>query len=150
MFLLAKPYEMPLERKAPGVIFRQPVNEPLQTGIKAIDSMIPIGRGQRELIIGDRQTGKTAIAVDTILNQKEFYDRGEPVYCIYVASGQKSSTVAQVAKVIEENGAMPYTVVVSASASDPAPMQFYAPFSGAAIAEYFRDHFCNKNSPYNR
>jgi F-type H+-transporting ATPase subunit alpha len=134
-----KSYEMPLERKAPGVIFRQPVNEPLQTGIKAIDSMIPIGRGQRELIIGDRQTGKTAIAVDTILNQKEFYDRGEPVYCIYVASGQKSSTVAQVAKVLEDNGAMPYTVIVASSAADPAPLQFYAPFSGAAIGEYFRD-----------
>jgi len=118
-------YEMPLERKAPGVIYRQPVTEPLQTGIKAIDAMIPIGRGQRELIIGDRQTGKTAIAVDTILNQKEFYDRGEPVYCIYVASGQKASTVAQVAKVLEDNGAMDYTVIVSASASDPAPLQFY-------------------------
>ncbi len=132
-------YEMPLERKAPGVIFRQPVNEPLQTGIKAIDAMIPIGRGQRELIIGDRQTGKTAIAIDTIINQREFYERGEPVYCIYVASGQKSSTVAQVAKVLEENGAMDYTVIVSASASDPAPLQFYAPFAGAAIGEYFRD-----------
>ena len=134
-----KKYEMPLERKAPGVIYRQPVNEPLQTGIKAIDSMIPIGRGQRELIIGDRQTGKTAIAVDTIINQKEFYDRGEPVFCIYVASGQKASTVAQVAKSLEEAGAMPYTVIVSASASDPAPLQFYAPFAGAAIGEYFRD-----------
>jgi len=132
-------YEMPLERKAPGVIFRQPVNEPLQTGIKAIDAMIPIGRGQRELIIGDRQTGKTAIAIDTIINQKEFYDKGEPVYCIYVASGQKASTVAQVAKTLEENGALPYTVIVCASASDPAPMQFYAPFAGAAIGEYFRD-----------
>lgn len=132
-------YEMPLERKAPGVIFRQPVNEPLQTGIKAIDAMIPIGRGQRELIIGDRQTGKTAIAIDTIINQKEFYDRGEPVYCIYVASGQKSSTVAQVARILEENGAMDYTVIVSASAADPAPLQFYAPFAGAAIGEYFRD-----------
>ncbi|MEL6660809.1 MAG: F0F1 ATP synthase subunit alpha, partial [Bacteroidota bacterium] len=132
-------YEMPLERKAPGVIYRQPVNEPLQTGIKAIDSMIPIGRGQRELIIGDRQTGKTAIAIDTILNQKEFYDKGEPVYCIYVACGQKSSTVAQVARVLEENGAMPYTTIVSASASDPAPLQFYAPFSGACIGEFFRD-----------
>jgi F-type H+-transporting ATPase subunit alpha len=132
-------YEMPLERKAPGVIFRQPVNEPLQTGIKAIDAMIPIGRGQRELIIGDRQTGKTAIAIDTIINQKEFYDRGEPVYCIYVASGQKASTVAQVTRTLEEYGAMPYTVIVSASASDPAPMQFYAPFAGAAIGEYFRD-----------
>ncbi|HRX29701.1 MAG TPA: F0F1 ATP synthase subunit alpha [Saprospiraceae bacterium] len=134
-----KKYSMPLERKAPGVIFRQPVNEPLQTGIKAIDSMIPIGRGQRELIIGDRQTGKTAIAIDTIINQKEFYDRGEPVYCIYVASGQKASTVAQVVKSLEDNGAMAYTVVVSASASDPAPLQFYAPFAGAAIGEYFRD-----------
>ncbi len=132
-------YEMPLERKAPGVIFRQPVDEPLQTGIKAIDSMIPVGRGQRELIIGDRQTGKTAIAVDTIINQKEFYDKGEPVYCIYVASGQKSSTVAQVAKTLEEHGAMAYTVIVSASAADPAPMQFYAPFAGAAIGEFFRD-----------
>ncbi len=132
-------YDMPLERKAPGVIFRQPVSEPLQTGIKAIDSMIPIGRGQRELIIGDRQTGKTAIAIDTILNQKEFYDRGEPVFCIYVASGQKASTVAQVAKVLEENGAMPYTCIVAASASDPAPLQFYAPFTGAAIGEFFRD-----------
>jgi F-type H+/Na+-transporting ATPase subunit alpha len=132
-------YEMPLERKAPGVIFRQPVNEPLQTGIKAIDAMIPIGRGQRELIIGDRQTGKTAIAIDTIINQKEFYERGEPVYCIYVASGQKSSTVAQVTRILEEYGAMPYTVIVSASAADPAPLQFYAPFAGAAIGEYFRD-----------
>ena len=132
-------YEMPIERKAPGVIYRQPVTEPLQTGIKAIDSMIPIGRGQRELIIGDRQTGKTAIAIDTILNQREFYERGEPVYCIYVASGQKASTVAQVAKVLEENGAMDYTVVVSAGASDPSPLQFYAPFAGAAIGEFFRD-----------
>ncbi len=132
-------YEMPLERKAPGVIYRQPVNEPLQTGIKAIDAMIPVGRGQRELIIGDRQTGKTAIAIDTILNQKEFYDRGEPVYCIYVACGQKASTVAQVAKTLEENGAMPYSVIVSASAADPAPVQFFAPFAGAAIGEYFRD-----------
>jgi F-type H+-transporting ATPase subunit alpha len=134
-----KKFEMPLERKAPGVIFRQPVNEPLQTGIKAIDSMIPIGRGQRELIIGDRQTGKTAIAIDTIINQKEFHERGETVYCIYVASGQKSSTVAQVAKTLEEAGAMPYTVIVSASAADPAPLQFFAPFAGAAIGEYFRD-----------
>jgi F-type H+-transporting ATPase subunit alpha len=130
---------MPLERKAPGVIFRQPVNEPLQTGIKAIDAMIPIGRGQRELIIGDRQTGKTAVAIDTIINQKEFYDRGEPVFCIYVAIGQKSSTVAGIAKVLEEKGAMPYTVIVAASAADPAPMQFYAPFAGAAIGEFFRD-----------
>lgn len=132
-------YEMPIERKAPGVIYRQPVNEPLQTGIKAIDAMIPIGRGQRELIIGDRQTGKTAIAVDTIINQKEFFDRGEPVYCIYVACGQKASTVASVARTLEEYGAMSYTVIVSASASDPAPLQFYAPFAGAAIGEYFRD-----------
>jgi F-type H+/Na+-transporting ATPase subunit alpha len=130
---------MPLERKAPGVIFRQPVTEPLQTGIKAIDAMIPIGRGQRELIIGDRQTGKTAIAIDTIINQKEFYDRGEPVYCIYVACGQKSSTVANIAKILEDNGAMPYTVIVSSSAADPAPLQFYAPFAGCAIGEYFRD-----------
>ncbi|MEL6392382.1 MAG: F0F1 ATP synthase subunit alpha [Bacteroidota bacterium] len=134
-----KTYEMPLERKAPGVIYRQPVNEPLQTGIKAIDSMIPIGRGQRELIIGDRQTGKSAIAIDTILNQKEFYERGEPVFCIYVAIGQKASTVAQVAKTLEDNGALDYSVIVSASASDPAPLQFYAPFAGAAIGEFFRD-----------
>jgi len=132
-------YDMPLERKAPGVIYRQPVSEPLQTGVKAIDAMIPIGRGQRELIIGDRQTGKTAIAIDTILNQKEFYDRGEPVFCIYVASGQKASTVAQVAKALEENGAMDYTVIVSSSAADPAPLQYYAPFAGAAIGEFFRD-----------
>ena len=132
-------YLMPLERKAPGVIYREPVSEPLQTGIKAIDAMIPIGRGQRELIIGDRQTGKTAIAIDTIINQKEFYDKGEPVYCIYVGSGQKASTIAQVAKVLEENGAMAYTTIVSASAADPAPLQFYAPFAGAAIGEYFRD-----------
>jgi F-type H+-transporting ATPase subunit alpha len=132
-------YEMPLERKAPGVIYRQPVTEPLQTGIKAIDAMIPIGRGQRELIIGDRQTGKTAIAIDTIINQRKFYERGEPVYCIYVASGQKSSTVAQVAKVLQDNGAMDYTVIVTASASDPAPLQFYAPFAGASIGEFFRD-----------
>jgi F-type H+-transporting ATPase subunit alpha len=132
-------YMMPLERKAPGVIYRQPVSEPLQTGIKAIDAMIPIGRGQRELIIGDRQTGKTAIAIDTIINQREFYEKGEPVYCIYVASGQKASTVAQVARTLEENGAMDYTVIVSASASDPAPLQFYAPFAGASIGEYFRD-----------
>lgn len=132
-------YEMPLERRAPGVLYRQPVNEPLQTGIKAIDAMIPIGRGQRELIIGDRQTGKTAIAIDTILNQKEFYDRGEPVYCIYVAIGQKGSTVAQTAKVLEEKGALPYTIIVSQSAADPAAMQFYAPFAGASIGEFFRD-----------
>ena len=134
-----KMYQMPIERKAPGVIYRQPVNEPLQTGIKAIDAMIPIGRGQRELIIGDRQTGKTAIAVDTIINQKEFYDRGEPVYCVYVSIGQKASTVAGVVAQLEKAGAMAYTVVVSATASDPAPMQFYAPFTGAAIGEYFRD-----------
>lgn len=132
-------YEMPLERKAPGVIYRQPVNEPLQTGIKAIDSMIPIGRGQRELIIGDRQTGKTAVALDTIINQREFYAKGEPVFCIYVAIGQKASTVASVAAVLEKAGAMEYTVIVSASASDPAPMQFFAPFTGAAIGEFFRD-----------
>ncbi len=134
-----KKYEMPLERKAPGVIYRQPVNEPLQTGIKAIDSMIPIGRGQRELIIGDRQIGKTAIAIDTIINQKEFYDKGEPVFCIYVASGQKASTVANIAKTLEEAGAMDYTVIVSASAADPAPLIFFAPYAGAAIGEYFRD-----------
>lgn len=132
-------YEMPVERKAPGVIYRQPVNEPLQTGIKAIDAMIPIGRGQRELIIGDRQTGKTAVAIDTIINQKEFYDKGEPVFCIYVAVGQKGSTVANIVRTLEENGAMPYTIIVSATASDPAPMQFFAPLSGAAIGEFFRD-----------
>ena len=132
-------YEMPLERKAPGVIFRQPVKEPLQTGIKAIDAMIPIGRGQRELIIGDRQTGKTAIAIDTIINQKEFFDKGTPVYCIYVAIGQKGSTVANIAKTLEQYGAMKYTVIVTATASDPAAMQFYAPFAGCAIGEYFRD-----------
>ncbi len=132
-------YEMPLERKAPGVIFRQPVNEPLQTGIKAIDAMIPIGRGQRELIIGDRQTGKTAVAIDTIINQKEFYEAGKPVYCIYVAIGQKASTVASVQATLEKAGASKYTVIVSASASDPAPMQFFAPFTGAAIGEFFRD-----------
>ncbi len=130
---------MPLERKAPGVIYRQPVNEPLQTGIKSIDAMIPIGRGQRELIIGDRQIGKTAIALDTIINQKEFYDAGEPVFCIYVAIGQKGSTVASIAKTLEDAGALAYTVIVSASASEPAPMQFYAPFAGCAIGEYFRD-----------
>jgi F-type H+-transporting ATPase subunit alpha len=132
-------YEMPLERKAPGVIYRQPVNEPLQTGIKAIDAMIPIGRGQRELVIGDRQTGKTAVCLDTIINQKEFYEAGKPVYCIYVAIGQKGSTVANVLRVLEENGALPYTIIVAANASDPAPMQFYAPFAGAAIGEFFRD-----------
>ena len=132
-------FDMPLERKAPGVIYRQPVTEPLQTGIKAIDAMIPVGRGQRELIIGDRQTGKTAVAIDTIINQKEFYDRGEPVYCIYVACGQKASTVKQVESMLRRYGAMDYTVIVSAAASDPSPMQFYAPFTGAAIGEYFRD-----------
>ena len=132
-------YDMPMERKAPGVIFRQPVNEPLQTGIKAIDSMIPIGRGQRELIIGDRQTGKTTVAIDTIINQREFYDRGEPVFCIYVAIGQKGSTVAGIVQTLEEAGAMAYTVVVAATAADPAPLQFYAPFTGAAIGELFRD-----------
>src|SRR3954465_2513695 len=132
-------YEMPLERKAPGVIFREPVKEPLQTGIKAIDAMIPIGRGQRELIIGDRQTGKTAIAIDTIINQKEFHKAGKPVYCIYVASGQKASTIAGVMKVLQDHGAMEYTVIVAASASDPAPLQFYAPFAGACIGEFFRD-----------
>ncbi|MTI31928.1 F0F1 ATP synthase subunit alpha [Xanthovirga aplysinae] len=132
-------FEMPIERKAPGVIFRQPVNEPLQTGIKSIDSMIPIGRGQRELIIGDRQTGKTAVAIDTILNQREFYEKGEPVFCIYVAVGQKASTVAGIVAALEKGGAMDYTVVVSAAASESAPMQFYAPFTGAAIGEFFRD-----------
>ncbi|MBQ0735294.1 F0F1 ATP synthase subunit alpha [Aquimarina celericrescens] len=132
-------FEMPLERKAPGVVFRQPVNEPLQTGIKSIDAMVPIGRGQRELVIGDRQTGKTTVCIDTILNQKEFYDAGEPVYCIYVAIGQKASTVAGIAKVLEDKGAMAYTTIVAANASDPAPMQVYAPFAGAAIGEYFRD-----------
>jgi F-type H+-transporting ATPase subunit alpha len=132
-------YEMPLERKAPGVIFRQPVNEPMQTGIKSIDAMIPIGRGQRELIIGDRQTGKTTVAIDTIINQKEFFEAGQPVYCIYVAVGQKGSTVAGIAKTLEDAGAMQYTTIVAANASDPAPMQFYAPFAGAAIGEYFRD-----------
>jgi F-type H+-transporting ATPase subunit alpha len=132
-------YEMPLERKAPGVIFRQPVTEPLQTGIKAIDAMIPVGRGQRELVIGDRQTGKTAVCIDTIINQKEFFDKGEPVYCIYVAIGQKASTIKQVEQTLRKAGAMDYTVVVSASAADPAPMQFYAPFAGAAIGEFFRD-----------
>ena len=132
-------HEMPLERKAPGVIFRQPVNEPMQTGIKSIDAMIPIGRGQRELIIGDRQTGKTTVAIDTIINQKEFFEAGQPVYCIYVAVGQKGSTVAGIAKTLEDAGALQYTTIVAANASDPAPMQFYAPFAGAAIGEYFRD-----------
>ena len=131
--------EMPIERKAPGVIYRQPVSEPLQTGIKSIDAMIPIGRGQRELVIGDRQTGKTTVCIDTILNQKEFYDAGNPVFCIYVAIGQKASTVAAITKTLEEKGALAYTVVVAANASDPAPMQVYAPFSGACIGEYFRD-----------
>ncbi|WP_183563202.1 F0F1 ATP synthase subunit alpha [Mucilaginibacter sp. SP1R1] len=132
-------YEMPLERKAPGVIYRQPVTEPLQTGIKAIDAMIPIGRGQRELVIGDRQTGKTAVCIDTIINQKEFYDAGKPVICIYVACGQKASTVANIVRTLEENGAMPFSIVVAANASDSATMQFFAPFAGAAIGEYFRD-----------
>ena len=132
-------FEMPLERKAPGVIYRQPVNEPLQTGIKSIDAMIPVGRGQRELVIGDRQTGKTTVCIDTILNQKEFYDTGEPVYCIYVAIGQKASTVAAIAKVLEDKGALAYTTIVAANASDPAAMQVYAPFTGASIGEYFRD-----------
>jgi F-type H+-transporting ATPase subunit alpha len=132
-------YEMPIERKAPGVIFREPVKEPLQTGLKAIDAMIPIGRGQRELIIGDRQTGKTAIAIDTIINQKEFYKAGKPVYCIYVAIGQKASTIAGVMKTLEDNGAMDYTIIVAAPAADPAPLQFYAPFAGAAIGEFLRD-----------
>ena len=132
-------HDMPLERKAPGVIYRQPVNEPLQTGIKSVDAMIPIGRGQRELVIGDRQTGKTTVCIDTIINQKEFYDAGEPVYCIYVAIGQKASTVAAIAKTLEDKGALAYTTIVAANASDPAPMQVYAPFAGAAIGEYFRD-----------
>ena len=132
-------YQMPLERKAPGVIYRQPVTEPLQTGIKAIDAMIPIGRGQRELIIGDRQTGKTSVALDTIINQKEFYEQGNPVYCVYVATSQKGSTIANIAKMLSDNGALPYTVIVAASSSDPAPMQFYSPFTGAAIGEFFRD-----------
>ena len=136
---LTDAFEMPLDRKAPGVIYRQPVKEPLQTGLKAVDSMIPIGRGQRELIIGDRQTGKTAIAIDTILNQKSFYDAGKPVYCIYVAIGQKASTVATLVQTLKERGALPYTIIVSATAADPAAMQYYAPFAGAAIGEYFRD-----------
>lgn len=137
--ITGKTYEMPIERKAPGVIYRQPVTEPLQTGIKAIDAMIPIGRGQRELVIGDRQTGKTAVCIDTIINQKEFYEEGKPVYCIYVAVGQKNSTVANIVRTLEENGAMAYSIVVAASAADPAPMQFFAPFAGAAIGEFFRD-----------
>ncbi|HNP20886.1 MAG TPA: F0F1 ATP synthase subunit alpha [Panacibacter sp.] len=132
-------FDMPIERKAPGVIYREPVKEPLQTGIKAIDAMIPIGRGQRELVIGDRQTGKTAICIDTIINQKEFYEAGKPVYCIYVAIGQKASTIAGVMKTLEDSGALAYTTIVAASASDPAPLQFYAPFAGAAIGEFFRD-----------
>ena len=132
-------FEMPVERKAPGVIYRQPVNEPLQTGLKAVDAMIPIGRGQRELVIGDRQTGKTAVVIDTIINQKEFYDKGDPVFCIYVAIGQKASTVAALAKTLDDAGALAYTVIVSANAADPAPLQFYAPLVGAAIGEYFRD-----------
>src|SRR3978361_133083 len=137
--IVGKTYEMPLERKAPGVIFRQPVTEPLQTGIKAIDAMIPIGRGQRELVIGDRQTGKSAICIDTIINQKEFYEAGKPVYCIYVAIGQKAFTIGGVMKTVQDNGAMAYTTIVAASAADPAPLQFYAPFAGAAIGEFFRD-----------
>jgi len=137
--IVGETYEMPLERKAPGVIFREPVKEPLQTGLKAIDAMIPIGRGQRELVIGDRQTGKTAVCIDTIINQKEFYDKGEPVYCIYVAVGQKASTVAQVVNTLEQYGALAYTIIVSATASMPAPLQFFAPMSGAAIGEFFRD-----------
>ncbi|OOQ59008.1 F0F1 ATP synthase subunit alpha [Mucilaginibacter pedocola] len=137
--IVGETYEMPLERKAPGVIYRQPVTEPLQTGIKAIDAMIPIGRGQRELVIGDRQTGKTAVCIDTIINQKEFYDAGQPVTCIYVACGQKASTVANIVRTLEENGAMPYSIVVAANASDSATMQFFSPFAGAAIGEYFRD-----------
>ena len=138
-FDLTESFEMPLDRKAPGVIYRQPVKEPLQTGLKAVDSMIPIGRGQRELIIGDRQTGKTAIAVDTIINQRSFYEAGKPVYCIYVAIGQKASTVAALVQNLKEHGALPYTIIVSATAADPAAMQYYAPFAGAAIGEYFRD-----------
>ena len=137
--IMGETYEMPVERKAPGVIYRQPVNEPLQTGLKSVDAMIPIGRGQRELIIGDRQTGKTAVAIDTIINQKEFYDKGEPVFCIYVAVGQKASTVAALAKTLDDAGALDYTVIVSANAADPAPLQFYAPLVGAAIGEFFRD-----------
>ena len=132
-------FEMPLERKAPGVVFREPVTEPLQTGVKAVDAMIPVGRGQRELIIGDRQTGKSTVAIDTIINQKEFYDAGNPVYCIYVAIGQKASTVAGIVSLLEEKGALAYTTIVAANASDPAPMQVYSAFAGAAIGEYFRD-----------
>lgn len=136
---LTDSFEMPLDRKAPGVIYRQPVKTPLQTGLKAVDSMIPIGRGQRELIIGDRQTGKTAVAIDTIINQKANYEAGKPVYCIYVAIGQKASTVAALVQTLKEHGALPYTIIVSATAADPAAMQYYAPFAGAAIGEYFRD-----------
>lgn len=136
---LTESFEMPLDRKAPGVIYRQPVKEPLQTGLKSVDSMIPIGRGQRELIIGDRQTGKTAIAIDTIINQKGNYEAGKPVYCIYVAIGQKASTVATLVETLRERGALPYSIIVSATAADPAAMQYYAPFAGAAIGEYFRD-----------
>ncbi|MGI6243055.1 MAG: F0F1 ATP synthase subunit alpha [Prevotella sp.] len=136
---LTESFEMPLDRKAPGVIYRQPVKEPLQTGLKAVDSMIPIGRGQRELIVGDRQTGKTAIAIDTIINQKGNYEAGKPVYCIYVAIGQKASTVAALVETLKEHGALPYSIIVSATAADPAAMQYYAPFAGAAIGEYFRD-----------
>ncbi len=136
---LTNSFEMPLDRKAPGVIYRQPVKEPLQTGLKGVDSMIPIGRGQRELIIGDRQTGKTAIALDTIINQKSFYEAGKPVYCIYVAIGQKASTVATLVQTLKERGALDYAIIVSATAADPAAMQYYAPFAGAAIGEYFRD-----------
>jgi F-type H+-transporting ATPase subunit alpha len=132
-------YDMPLERKAPGVIYRQPVTEPLQSGIKAIDAMIPVGRGQRELVIGDRQTGKTTVCIDTIINQKEFYDAGQPVFCIYVACGQKASTIKQVEQALRKAGAMDYTVIVAAGSADPAPMQFFAPFTGAAIGEFFRD-----------
>lgn len=137
--IVGETYDLPLERKAPGVIFREPVTEPLQTGVKAVDAMIPVGRGQRELVIGDRQTGKTTVCIDTIINQREFYDAGNPVYCIYVAVGQKASTVANIARILEEKGAMAYTTIVAANASDPAPMQVYAPMAGAAIGEYFRD-----------
>ena len=137
--ILGELYDMPLERKAPGVIYRQPVTEPLQTGIKAIDAMIPIGRGQRELVIGDRQTGKTTVCIDTIINQKEYFEAGTPVYCIYVACGQTASTIKQIEQTLRAAGAMAYTTIVAAGASDPAPMQFFAPFTGAAIGEFFRD-----------
>lgn len=137
--IVGETYKMPLERKAPGVIYREPVTEPMQTGVKAIDAMVPVGRGQRELVIGDRQTGKTTVCIDTILNQREFYDRGEPVFCIYVAIGQKASTVAGIANLLEEKGALAYTTIVAANASDPAPMQVYSAMAGAAIGEYFRD-----------